>query len=233
MMTRGAEENFIAVSVDALNAFNKTKRQTMLDAAIHAPSIVRFSNAIMENVSRFFRFGNPPLRSKEGTQKEGPASMLLFALSVQPIEMRIQRECKLVLHRWHADDGTLCVPIADIKRALDIIAEEGQKSNFILQPTNSVAYWPTINHEKLSHITKIRELKLKAADEAIKILCAPLGSDAFVKFFLLEKLDDFDKAFERIYTLPDRRIAYNVHHVTSSVSQLTHPMRIVPPKSVA
>ena len=149
------DPTYIAVSVDACNAFNRTSRAEMLrQTANHAPSLIRFVNALYAKGMPFLRFGDEHLRSQEGAQQGDPASSLMFALAIHPIVQRIEAECDLVVHRWYADDGLLVGKIDQVKLALDIIAEEGEKISFILQPTKTKAYWPTQSVRLISPLTK-------------------------------------------------------------------------------
>ena len=89
----GHDSTYIAVSVDACNAFNRTSRAEMLrQTAEHSPSLIRFTNALYANCQPFFRFGDDYLRSQEGAQKGDPASSLMFALAIHPIVQRIEAE---------------------------------------------------------------------------------------------------------------------------------------------
>ena len=88
----------------------------------------------------FLRFGDEHLRIQGGAQQGDPASSLIFALSIHPIVQRIEAKCDLFVHRWYADDGLLVGKIDQVKLALDIIAEEGEKISLILQPTKTKAY---------------------------------------------------------------------------------------------
>lgn len=87
----------------------------------------------------YLRCSEELLRSREGAQKGNPESYLLFALAMYHIFLRIDRECKLIFHRWYADGSLLIGKISEVKKALDIISEEGETIKFILHLTKKVA----------------------------------------------------------------------------------------------
>ena len=71
--------------------------------------------------------------------------MLLFSLTVQPLIRRISQTCNLELNRWYADDGLLIGRIAEVKRALQILRDEGPAHNFYMHVGKTKSYWPTID----------------------------------------------------------------------------------------
>lgn len=74
-------------------------------AAEHAPSIIRLFNAMYTKGEPYLRLGEELIRFREGTQQGYPASGKLLSLDIPLIDRRIERECKLVVHRWYTDDG--------------------------------------------------------------------------------------------------------------------------------
>ena len=162
------------------------------------------------------------LRSQEGAQQGDPASSLIFALAIHHIVQRIEAKCELVVHRWYADDDLLVGKIDQVKLALDIIAEEGEKISFILQPSKTKAYWPTQNSNLLNPLTKAYGLDVRPAADGVKILGVQIRSPVFVENFIRKTFDAIDASLTLAANIPDARIAYNIHRVTASACRMTH-----------
>ena len=59
--------------------------------------------------------------SATGVQQGDPLGPLLFALVLHPLIHQISDSCKLLLHAWYLDDGTLVGDSEKVAKALDII----------------------------------------------------------------------------------------------------------------
>jgi len=51
--------------------------------------------------------GDCHIMSATGVQQGDPLGQLLFALVLHPLIHQIRDSCKLLLHAWYLDDGTL------------------------------------------------------------------------------------------------------------------------------
>ena len=228
----GNDPNYVMVTIDAKNSFNACSRQTILDTLPNrAPSLARFTNAVYAKTTPLLVLpSHPPvlLRSREGTQQGDPANMLLFSLTVQPLIRRISQTCNLELNRWYADDGLLIGRIAEVKRALQILRDEGPAHNFYMHVGKTKSYWPTIDTNLLSHITE--EIPIDViSDGGVDILGAPVGSRNYMEVKLQQKLDACNQALADIADLPDARIKFHLHWICGSACKVQQLFRLVPP----
>jgi hypothetical protein len=70
--------------------------------------------------------GDGHIMSATGVQQGDPLGPLLFALVLHPLIHQIRDSCKLLLHAWYLDDGTLVGDSEEVAKALDIIRFLGQ-----------------------------------------------------------------------------------------------------------
>ncbi|XP_026390360.1 uncharacterized protein LOC113285825 [Papaver somniferum] len=65
------------------------------------------------------------LSSALGVQQGDPLRPLLFSLTLHPLVKTIASNCKLDLHAWYLDDGTIIGDTLEVSKALNIIETEG------------------------------------------------------------------------------------------------------------
>ena len=116
---------------------------------------------------------------------------------------------------------------------MQIIEEEGAKISFILQPTKTKAFWPTQNKTLLKPLTDQFDLDVRPTHTGIKTLGVPLGSESFVRDFILAKFNDIDNSIKLAITINDGRAAQNIHRATASACRMTHLLRLVPPSEAS
>ena len=81
--------------------------------------------------------------SSRGVQQGDPLGPLGFALALQPIVHRIEREVPgLLVNTWYLDDGTLCGSLEDLAAALSIIESEGPPRGLLLNRSKSLIASP-------------------------------------------------------------------------------------------
>lgn len=68
-----------------------------------------------------------------------------------------------------------------MNKTLGIIAKEGEKISFILQPTKTLAYWPSSDPAQLKPLTKAFTVNFCSPSAGKTILVVPLGSREFVR----------------------------------------------------
>jgi hypothetical protein len=87
--------------------------------------------------------------SSTGVQQGDPLGPLLFALVVHPLIHKIRDNCKLLLHSWYLDDGTVVWDSMEVAKTLDIIREIGPGLGLHLNIRKIEIFWPSCNGNKL------------------------------------------------------------------------------------
>nr|GEW60614.1 hypothetical protein [Tanacetum cinerariifolium] len=99
--------SFPMLTVDFSNAFNLVDRSTLLhEVRVRCPSISLLVDFLNGQESRLY-IGDTHIWSTTGMQQGGPLGPLLFALILHPPLHKIKDNCKLLLHNWYLDDGTV------------------------------------------------------------------------------------------------------------------------------
>ena len=73
----------------------------------------------------------------------------LFVLVLHPLLHNIRDNCKLLLHAWYLDDGTLIGDSKEVAKALDIIMVIGPKLGLQLNIKKTELFWPSCDGRKL------------------------------------------------------------------------------------
>ncbi|GKC53315.1 putative reverse transcriptase domain-containing protein [Tanacetum coccineum] len=78
-----------------------------------------------------------------------PLGPLLFALILHPLLHKIKDTCKLLLHAWYLDDGTVIGDSEEVAKVLDIIKVSGPGLGLELDIKKTKIFWPSCNGMKL------------------------------------------------------------------------------------
>jgi hypothetical protein len=124
--------------------------------------------------------GKHQIKSSCGVQQGDPLGPLLFAITLQPLVLRIQSECPdLLLNKWYLDDGTIFGKIADVCKALAIVMEDGPSFGLCLNESKTVLFNGAMDLDALS-IFPPRIVRCQ--DAGVKFLGAGCsGSDSVVE----------------------------------------------------
>jgi len=118
---RHGDGSLTMLTVDFLNAFNLVDRAVLLrEVRLRCPSISLWVEFLYGQAARLY-LGDGHIMSATGVQQGDPLGPLLFALVLHPLIHQIRDSCKLLLHTWYLDDGTLGGDSEEVAKALDII----------------------------------------------------------------------------------------------------------------
>ncbi|GKC31311.1 hypothetical protein Tco_1038605, partial [Tanacetum coccineum] len=102
--------------VDFSNAFNLVDRSALLhEVRVRCPSNSLWVDFLYGQATRLY-IGDTHIWSATGCSRP-----LLFALVLRPLIHKIRDSCKLLLHAWYLDVGTVIGDSEEVSRVLDII----------------------------------------------------------------------------------------------------------------
>ncbi|XP_052622515.1 uncharacterized protein LOC128127844 [Lactuca sativa] len=137
------------LSVDFSNAFNLVDRSALLhEVRLRCPFISLWVEFLYGQATRLY-IGNAHIWSSTGVQQGDPLGPLLFALVLHPLLHNIRDNCKLLLHAWYLDDGTLIGDSEEVAKALDIIKAIGPQLGLQLNIKKTELFWPSCDGRKL------------------------------------------------------------------------------------
>ena len=112
----GADETDAALLVDASNASNSLNRGAALNnIRVLCPLIASHVINIYRTPARLFGVGGGELQSADGTTQGDPLTMLMYAISSQPL-ISLLHNCSTAKQCWFADDATGAGPIEEAKQ---------------------------------------------------------------------------------------------------------------------
>ncbi|XP_022031302.1 uncharacterized protein LOC110932259 [Helianthus annuus] len=122
---RHTDGSLAMLTVDFSNAFNQVDRSALLrEVRMRCPSISLWVEFLYGQLARLY-LGDGHIWSTTGVQQGDPLGPLLFALVLHPLVHQIRDKCKLLLHAWYLDDGTVIGGSEEVARVLDIIRVSG------------------------------------------------------------------------------------------------------------
>ncbi|GKD50829.1 hypothetical protein Tco_1279805, partial [Tanacetum coccineum] len=88
-------------------------------------------------------------RSASLHEQDDPLGPILFAFVLHLLVHKIKDSCKLLLHAWYLDDGTVIEDSEEVAKVLDIIKVSGPGLGLELNIKKTEIFWPSCNGMKL------------------------------------------------------------------------------------
>ena len=183
------------------NAFNLVDRSKMMvEVRKHLPDISYWVESIY-GVEAVLNLGNSTISSTAGVHQGDPLASLLFSLALLPVVEDIVRAVpSLKQNSWFLDDGALGGNKNDLQQAIDILSQQGPDRGLHLNASKSMVWCPGHDQEDADPlergIPRVRK-------EGVKLLGAPVGSQAFEEEVLLDRITKLETLMEKLPTLED------------------------------
>ncbi|GKB78774.1 putative reverse transcriptase domain-containing protein [Tanacetum coccineum] len=110
------------------------------------------------------------------TEQGDPLGPLLFALILHPLLHNIKDSCKLLLHAWYLDDGTIFGDSEEVAGVLDIIKVSGPGLGLKLNIKKTEIFWPSCNGMKLRE--GLFPVDIRRSSSGVKLLGGAVSRDA-------------------------------------------------------
>ncbi|KAL5703887.1 hypothetical protein ACHQM5_022381 [Ranunculus cassubicifolius] len=142
--------------------------------------------------------GDGHIWSATGVQQGDPLGPLLFALVLHPLIHKIRDTCKLLLHAWYLDDGTVIGDSEEVAKALNIIRETGPGLGLELNIRKTELFWPSCDGMKLRDGLFPRDIARPLL--GVKLLGGAVSRDrGFIEGLAMRRAN---KAIELMHLLP-------------------------------
>ncbi|KAK2443362.1 hypothetical protein QL285_014474 [Trifolium repens] len=117
------------------------------------------------------------------------------------IKSEIIDKCKLLLHAWYLDDGTIIGDLEEVAKSLDIISEAGPGLGLHLNIRKTEIFWPSCDGRKLRDGLFPSDIGRPLS--GVKLLGGAVSRDrAFIKDLVMKRVV---RAVELIHLLPKLR----------------------------
>ena len=218
---------------DLVSAYNQCDRDFILEETKNQfPEILMFVQTCYGQHSPLF-FGEHTVMSQKGTAQGDPLAGLLFSLVHFPVAKEIsERAPRLQLHVWLCDDGTMIGRNEDLRTAVEVLIEMGPERGLILSTDRTVpghgkttvwspAFPANVGPDPLECGSR------KVEDAGIKLLGAPVGSEAFARQHLDKAIDKIRIITAELPGLEDSMTQYCLLRSTLGLSKFGYYLRTV------
>ncbi|KAL4583664.1 hypothetical protein LXL04_008246 [Taraxacum kok-saghyz] len=149
MREHQADGSFSMLTVDFSNAFNVVDRSALLhEVRRRCHSISLWVDFLYGQAARLY-IGDKHIWTATGVQQGDPLGPLLFALVLHPLVHKIKDNCKLLVHAWYLDDGSMIRDVEEVAKLIDIIRVTGPTLGLELNIKKTEIFWPSCDGRKL------------------------------------------------------------------------------------
>ena len=174
ILAHAKDPSWAALQVDVENAFNSIDRAAISEeVGSTAPELQNWVNLCYAAHSLLFIDGEP-ITSEQGVQQGDPLGPLLYSLAWQRVVRKLPPE--LAINLWYLDDGHLIGPPDILRKALDIIKNEGQLMGIRLNSAKCCLWGPMAGNQdpKGTHVWDRIPRTPWTPDSGIKVLGIPV-----------------------------------------------------------
>nr|GFA89270.1 putative reverse transcriptase domain-containing protein [Tanacetum cinerariifolium] len=209
--------SFAMLTVDFLNAFNLVDRSALLhEVRVKCPFIYLWVEFLYGQASRLY-IGDTHMWSATEVQHGDPSGPLIFALILHPLLHKIKDNCKLLLHAWYLDDGTVIGDSEEVANVLDIIKlREGLFPIDIRRPSSGVKLLGGAVSRDTNFISRLAMRRVANAVDLMGLL--PLLHDPHSELLLLRSCMGIAKLFSSLRTyqpvhMEEATLFFNKDHI--------------------
>lgn len=158
-------------------------------------------------------------------QQGDPLGPLLFALTLHPLVKNIASRCKLDLHAWYLDDGTIVGDTLEIAKALRIIESEGPSRGLHLNIKKTEVFWTS--PDPMSAVEDVFPPDIGRPSKGVKLLGGPVSLDMdFIRDMLLNRVHKTVQLMAAIKKLRDPQREMLLLRNCTGVSRLYFACRL-------
>ncbi|XP_026450840.1 uncharacterized protein LOC113350960 [Papaver somniferum] len=171
------------------------------------------------------------MSSALGVQQGDPLGPLLFALTLHPLVKTIASQCKLDLHAWYLDDGTIIGDTLEVAKALSIIETEGPCRGLHLNVKKTEFFWPSTDPR--STADEVFPADIGRPSNGVKLLGGPVSLDLnFISDMMLSRVNKTVQLMSAIKKLKDPQSEMLLLRNCTGVSRLYFAMRTTNPAAL-
>ena len=222
------------LQVDLINAFNLVDRATAFqEVEKHFPDCLSWVLSSY-GVQAELLFGDTVIHSCVGFHQGDPLASLLFSLDLQPIVEQIQHEVPdLDINAWYLDDGTLVGKKDDLRRAVDIIIEQGPARGLYLStattaPLPKSTIWNPANTSTDNDDPLDRGIP-RIQQAGIILLGTPVGSHHFIQERIRDKIERVRNITSQLPLLQDAQTEFVLLRSCLSLPKVMYVLRTTDP----
>ena len=170
--------------IDASNAFNSLNHVALHNIQFTCPKL----STVLYNTYRAPSdlYIDEVILSQEGTTQGDPLAMPTYALATIPLIDQLPHNITQI---WYTDDACAIGSVADLHAWWNELTTRGQKYAYRV---NAIKTWLVIKESVMSEASKIFSgTAVNITSHGRPYLGSPIGSQSYVKEFVLEKVGEW------------------------------------------
>ena len=226
----GQEDNVVMFKVDFKNAFNLVNRNIMFGVVKeHFPELLPWVEFCYAGAAHL-TFGSHLLSSATGVQQGDPLGPLLFSLVLQRLICTIKKEVPdLLVNVWYLDDGVLIGSPGEVRKAYDILVQQGPDMGLFLSPPKSELWWPRVADASFPQFPQDVG---KVPGQGVGLLGGPIGDVAFTGEFFAAKVETMKGPLDALCKLGSKQVKLALLRACLGLPKIQFNLRTCPPSSI-